>query len=695
MSHRVALGVLIASAVAVSLLFLASMLDYTGGGLSAPLDDSFIYFQYARRLAEGHPFEYSAGAGFSTGATSVAYPVLLAGGHVVGFSGDRLIGFAFALSSLGLVASVLLAYGIVRRDYGEGAGLVAGLLIIVNGWLLWGYLSMMEVWLYGTLLLATVFFLGRASAVRWAWPVGMASAALLVFARPEAMLVGFAAALLGLITIARARLAPEGKRSNAIGHPIWALLPFAGTLVYFAIIRIGSGSFTTNGFALKSVLSDSYLSAFEKSGDIGDNFVTGAQALFDELGPAPVAAIAFGLALVGAATGIPREWERNQLGITTAASVLLLVGLAAASQGSGLGVIHARYVIALEPLAAILIIAGLWELGALVSASEAARAVAAVALIVIVAPGLLGWASDFGENSAEVYLQQREVGLWLRDNTPEDALVALNDAGAIAYYSDRPVYDLVGLVTNDQARAFREGAASVYESIERLPADERPDYFAVFPGWFPFIQEAGDDFAQLYTARLDDRRITGGDELAVYAPTYDTSDRSDTLVDTSELHIVDDIDVADLTSEDDHGYRAQPRQFGLKPAQPQVIGDKLLEKDGDIAFDGGRLVTRSERFTLTADPHTTVKLATRILFPSRFFTTDGSLMDRLEGAPYYIAVRVNGKFAGIISAAAPDDIWGERTVAIPAAFNPTGHLDIEMSVPMPWSYESYHYWLLQ
>lgn len=61
MSQRLAVGILIASAVAVSVLFLASMLDYTGGGLSAPLDDSFIYFQYAKRLSEGHPFESQHG----------------------------------------------------------------------------------------------------------------------------------------------------------------------------------------------------------------------------------------------------------------------------------------------------------------------------------------------------------------------------------------------------------------------------------------------------------------------------------------------------------------------------------------------------------------------------------------------------------------------------------------------------------
>lgn len=88
MSTRLAVAILAACAGAVSLLYLASMLQYTDGGLAAPLDDAYIYFQYARRLSEGHPFEYSPGDGYSSGATSVAYPFLLAAAHRAGFTGD-------------------------------------------------------------------------------------------------------------------------------------------------------------------------------------------------------------------------------------------------------------------------------------------------------------------------------------------------------------------------------------------------------------------------------------------------------------------------------------------------------------------------------------------------------------------------------------------------------------------------------
>ena len=42
-----------------------------------PLDDSFIFFQYASRLAGGNFYSYSPQSGYSTGATSPLYVLLL------------------------------------------------------------------------------------------------------------------------------------------------------------------------------------------------------------------------------------------------------------------------------------------------------------------------------------------------------------------------------------------------------------------------------------------------------------------------------------------------------------------------------------------------------------------------------------------------------------------------------------------
>lgn len=56
--------------------------------------------------------------------------------------------------------------------------------------------------------------------------------------------------------------------------------------------------------------------------------------------------------------------------------------------------------------------------------------------------------------SDRVALNGREVGLWLKENLPKDAVIATNTAGSIAYYSELRTIDMLGLT--DKHIAHRE-----------------------------------------------------------------------------------------------------------------------------------------------------------------------------------------------------------------------------------------------
>src|SRR5215475_3677802 len=72
-------------------LYLSVGLSASGGPTPVmPLDDTYIHFQYARVLAEGHPLQYNPGQPPTSGATSLLYPLVLAVGYVLGFQGERL-----------------------------------------------------------------------------------------------------------------------------------------------------------------------------------------------------------------------------------------------------------------------------------------------------------------------------------------------------------------------------------------------------------------------------------------------------------------------------------------------------------------------------------------------------------------------------------------------------------------------------
>ena len=69
--------------------FYGYMLKQTGGEWSAPLDDVFIHFDYARATALGSSVRVGVGNGYSSGNTSLTYPFVLALGWLVGFHATR------------------------------------------------------------------------------------------------------------------------------------------------------------------------------------------------------------------------------------------------------------------------------------------------------------------------------------------------------------------------------------------------------------------------------------------------------------------------------------------------------------------------------------------------------------------------------------------------------------------------------
>src|SRR5580700_1436265 len=71
--------------------------------LPVPLDDVYIHFGFARAAALGHPFEWIPGNGYSSGGTSLTYPLALAPGYLLGLRGERLAWFAAFVACASIV----------------------------------------------------------------------------------------------------------------------------------------------------------------------------------------------------------------------------------------------------------------------------------------------------------------------------------------------------------------------------------------------------------------------------------------------------------------------------------------------------------------------------------------------------------------------------------------------------------------
>src|SRR5262245_33179081 len=166
------------------------MLVQTGGDWSAPLDDVFIHFDYARATARGYPFQWSEGNGFSSGNTSLSYPFVLAFGYWVGFRGLSLMHWAAIVACLSTLG-FLLAVARLTAPLPRWTKYLIPPVLLSLGALDWSLFSGMEnAFHLGVFGLALVPTLAAARATehsraRWlGWIAGVAGA-LLFWTRPE------------------------------------------------------------------------------------------------------------------------------------------------------------------------------------------------------------------------------------------------------------------------------------------------------------------------------------------------------------------------------------------------------------------------------------------------------------------------------------------------------------------------------
>jgi hypothetical protein len=250
--------------------FYGYMLKQTGGEWSAPLDDVFIHFDYARATALGHPFEWTVGNGYSSGNTSLTYPFVLAFGWLVGFTGRSLMVWAAIVAAVCVFGLLLAARRLFLEgphdDWGRFSSYLLPPVLLGVGALDWSLWSGMEVSFFlATWAVALVAWLRleddaskRAPASRvhaHAWWLGLAGG-LMVVTRPEAALT---IAVFGLATALHAR------RASAIGLLFRIGLPAVVLLAAQSIAnRALTGEWSANGAIVKLALNNPYMTAEDK-----------------------------------------------------------------------------------------------------------------------------------------------------------------------------------------------------------------------------------------------------------------------------------------------------------------------------------------------------------------------------------------------------------------------------------------------
>ena len=681
--RRMLPGVLVGMlALLVGSLFLGTNFFYNEGQVSAPLDDAFIHLQYGRQIGDGQWFGYNDGDPISTGASSFLYPLLLGAGSVLlGLDGTGLLVFAIVLGILSFAAAAVACCELARRLVGEGAGFWTGALVATNGALAWGAMSGMEVAFFAALLSSSLLaFVHEAGRERFVLAPLLLT--LTAITRPEGLM--FAAILTATILFILLRAMRGGNLSlrQVTFNGAFCLLPLAAGAGQLLFYRIATGTTAANGVQAKSILYRPITYPVELAGEITRNLSTIFMEVFAGFSrPGYLFPGAIFFILLGLAYLIFRRPGFRSVGVVITLS--LAAALPSIATLGSWNWHHYRYVLPFFPILLVMVVVGIYVLSAALAGERWRRwisgGITGLVLLFFLFT-LPNWAKIYGIDTATIRGQQATVGRWINENLPEEATIGVNDAGALRYYGRRPVVDLVGLVTNGLAVPHQNGMGSLYEALEHLRPEERPGYFVVYKIWVGELARSG-IFGEEPIKAFDTKPLSGivaDDEVFVHEADWSLAGSGELPRSVPREQIKDSLDVADLESEEAHGYDLQMSQPGLQPGSAL---DRLAYANGELVADGGRRFSGSETFTVrNLTPDRPLEIVMR--------TTGGDLANSSA-----LQVRVDGREAGRWTPQPTAGDWQEPSFTIPAGRVRSESVEIQVS--SPGVYVPFYYWFAQ
>jgi len=438
-----------------------------------PLDDPWIHLTYARNLHDHRSFSYFPGEKPTAGSTSPLYTLLLSLGFTL-TRNEKVLSYVLGIlfHAAFLIAAALWA----RKQLGGPVWAVAFVLFLaLDPRIAILSVSGMETSL--CLFLIALAFWARAEK---RWTLLGISLGLGVWVRPDTFILAgvfLIAALLERFQRPPATPRRGPKRAPETGPPIagapaaapgapdraW-LLPFGVlVLLYFGFNLATGGRLMPNTFAAKHAYYTTPILRFITHG-VRDCFLT---AGFWVMTP-----LALGTVLTEALRLVRRQPPRYAAEIGWAIALPLAYVLYVPTAHR-----FCRYLVPALPAVALLGFAALHEMArwglrtkrtlAWKSPRGAITALVLIAIVGMQAAKAAAADRDYHEYCLYHYQRHERCGRTLRERTAPTAVIATHDVGAIAYYSERKIVDVVGLIQPDA-----------------VPHLHKPDYPDFLAGWF-------------------------------------------------------------------------------------------------------------------------------------------------------------------------------------------------------------------
>ncbi len=580
-------------------------------GPAVPLDDSYIHFVYAKRFAQFEPFVFSPGDGPTSGATSFLWPLLLAPFYLIGFHDSSIIWAAWLLGTVLHAATALETKRLAEKVAGPIAAVGASVMCLLFGafaWFAWSGMETMGLaWSMTRAIRLTADYAEATPAQRTgalARKAAIAGALCPLF-RPEggfiALVVAGAILLLSFrnqrrIALSSAALATAGVLISPVFN--WLLTGHARSTT--TMVKWGPGNPYYVGERLSQFFFGNvqmFLTELLSAGPFTTIFLPDYTHYV----------LAAGLLAFLAIIVRTKNYKVGGL--------ILLFVLSSVIPCTFITILwnRVRYIWPYAPAWFVLVACLGHEIAAMVGKLTKTDVRWVAGIVTGVFAGALGtkltWAlNDLANSSRAITEQQVKLGRWAKDNLPADARIGLNDTGAIAYFSERRTFDVVGLTTQGEAPYWVQGSGSRYEHYERLGADKLPTHFIVYPEWMGIPGVLGEE---LFSATVTNQSILGGNTKVAFVADWSNLGRgARPMLRERQSTLVDELDVADVESEKEHAYDISP---WATEGDNRVVN--AWNDAGDELGDGGRFRRTYDSFKLNFTGTTNPVLVMRVAAP--------------------------------------------------------------------------------
>lgn len=506
MNKKWVVPLLLLSGVLPLALLLFSEFQLTGRVDGVPLDDSWIHYQYADNLRSGFGFSFNP-CEQTPGSTSPLWVLLLSA-----------IGFGYVIPAKLLGMLTFLASGLLVFRILEDAGvnswisLICGMGTFWVGRFAWAAPSGMETTSFAFLSLVGVMLWAKDTRGRLRWVTSLVFA-LACLLRPEGYLLLILAAATWVIF-------RVGKTTWVeLARNVFGFLLFAGLLISPYLIF----SYLTTGQAFTSTF---YVKSSTWSCEPGVAYFGWISGAFFIDQP-----VAFVFGIIGSLTLIAQRKVKEQPIQVMAALWWLLLPVAYGFLAPCISSYYLRYTTPVLPMMMMAGGFGAQEFGRwLRNRKRPENAALKPERVFSLPASLLGegslisllvffvfWMPYFGYSVSDIRTMHVKLGEWLAANTSRDAVLAVNDVGAIGFFADRRVIDLGGLVTPEVVPLILDKQPGEWDdSLAEFLKQKRPDYLVVFPEWYPKFESLL-PLQEIYTVQLADRQIAGMQGVTVVA----------------------------------------------------------------------------------------------------------------------------------------------------------------------------------